>query len=84
MASVLLDCGLHLILMMGSVATNDKDAAALCTDSASYRNPFNGYSCSEHNGTICTDWIDVLDGEQLDDLLVSCPESCDVVSECLL
>lgn len=39
-------------------------------------------NCSEHNATICTDWIDVLDEELLDELLEICPESCNVV-ECM-
>ena len=70
---------LHLFEIIATIMYNTTE----CSDSKSYRNPFSGYVCSKHNDTTCVDWIDVLDNEQLDELLENCPESCNLVQECM-
>lgn len=65
---------------MKPVSTNETE----CQDSKSYRNPFNGFACLEHNDTFCIDWINVLDEEQLDELFENCPQSCNLVLECMM
>ncbi|KAL7552617.1 hypothetical protein ACHAWF_015846 [Thalassiosira exigua] len=70
-------------MAMDSMAQN-KSIEAFCRDSSTYRNPVNGNACSDHYGTNCTDrWLDVLGTDQLSELLESCPESCNLVSECM-
>ncbi|KAL9186251.1 hypothetical protein ACHAXT_005489 [Thalassiosira profunda] len=76
---------LDMELELSTMSNNETELAvgALCRDSTSYRNPFNGHNCSEHDERACTEWKDVLDQPELDELLRSCPESCDLVSECM-
>lgn len=52
---------------------------AKCSDSEYYRNPFNDFGCSDHQGGNCRDdWRWILDNDQVYELLESCPESCNV------
>lgn len=50
-----------------------------CHDQASYRS-FNGLTCAHHQGTDCTAWLYVLEGNitALGELINQCPVSCNI------
>ena len=49
-----------------------------CLESEAYRNPFNGFVCSDHTRNSCKNLSEVLNWDQLDELLTNCPKSCNV------
>lgn len=50
-----------------------------CHDEPDYRSPFNGNFCAGHVGASCLQWRFLgLTLDSLEDLIISCPESCNV------
>eukprot|EP00804_Cyclotella_cryptica_P019002 CCRYP_006483-RC/>CCRYP_006483-RC protein AED:0.02 eAED:0.02 QI:101/1/1/1/1/1/2/570/210 len=62
-------------MAFNKTASNNATVQLSCLDSKNYRNPYNNFTCIQHKN-MCKTWSQILREDEFDELLESCPVTC--------